>query len=241
MPKALISDRGSHFANAQLEKVLKRYGVNHRFSTAYHPQTSGQVENTNRALKRILEKMVTDNPTNWALRLDDALWAFRTTYKTPIGTTTYKLVYGKTCHLPLEIEHKAYWALKNLDLDMFEAGDRRLLQLHELDETRWMAYENLKLYKERTKAWHDKRIKAKRFEEDLVLLFNSRFKLKSPKFKPKWSGPYLLLRVYSSGYVELRAKNGDSFIVIGQRVKVYNQEVGEREVDPRDEFTFKMT
>ncbi|GKE57780.1 reverse transcriptase domain-containing protein [Tanacetum coccineum] len=108
MPKALISDRGTHFCNKIMEKTMKRYGVNHRFSTSYHPQTSGQVENTNIALKRIIEKTVKDNPAIWSRKLDDALWAFRTAYKTPTGTTPYKLVYGKNYHLSFEIEHRAY-------------------------------------------------------------------------------------------------------------------------------------
>ncbi|GJX51821.1 reverse transcriptase domain-containing protein, partial [Tanacetum coccineum] len=77
----------------------------------YHPQTSGQVEVTNRRLKRILERTVGENRASWSDKLDDALWAFRTAYKTPIGCTPYKLVYGKSCHLPVELEHKAYWAL----------------------------------------------------------------------------------------------------------------------------------
>ncbi|GJY23612.1 reverse transcriptase domain-containing protein [Tanacetum coccineum] len=108
MPKALISDRGTHFCNKIMEKTMKRYGVNHRFSTSYHPQTSGQVENTNRALKRILEKTVKDNPAIWSRKLDDALQAFRTAYKTPTDTTPYKLIYGNNFHLPFEIEHRAY-------------------------------------------------------------------------------------------------------------------------------------
>ncbi|GJW65920.1 reverse transcriptase domain-containing protein [Tanacetum coccineum] len=83
MPKSLINDRGTYFCNKMMEKTMKRYGVNHRFSTSYHPQTSGQVENTNRALKRILEKTVKDNPAIWSRKLDDAPWAFRTAYKTP--------------------------------------------------------------------------------------------------------------------------------------------------------------
>ncbi|GJZ82127.1 reverse transcriptase domain-containing protein [Tanacetum coccineum] len=122
MPKALISDRGTHFCNKIMEKTMKRYGVSHRFSTSYHPQTSGQVENTNRALKRILEKTVKDNPAIWSRKLNGALWAFRTAYKTPTGTTPYKLIYGKNCHLPFEIEHHAYWALKNFNLDLIAAG-----------------------------------------------------------------------------------------------------------------------
>ncbi|GJT72399.1 reverse transcriptase domain-containing protein [Tanacetum coccineum] len=108
MPKALISDIGTHFYNKIMEKTMKIYGVNHRFSTSYHPQTSGQVENTNISLKRILEKTVKDNSAIWSRKLDDALWAFRTAYKTPTGTTPYKLIYGKNCHLPFEIEYRAY-------------------------------------------------------------------------------------------------------------------------------------
>ncbi|GJV55630.1 reverse transcriptase domain-containing protein [Tanacetum coccineum] len=124
MPKALISDRGTHFCNKIKEKTMKRYGVNHRFSTSDHPQTSGQVENTNRALKRILEKTVKDNLAIWLRKLDDTLWAFHTIDKTPIGTTPYKLIHGKNCHLPFEIEHRAYWALKNCNPDLIAAGEK---------------------------------------------------------------------------------------------------------------------
>ncbi|GKA35997.1 reverse transcriptase domain-containing protein [Tanacetum coccineum] len=107
-----------------MEKTMKRYGVNHRFSTSYHPQTSGHVENTNRALKRILEKTVKDNLAIWSRKLDDALWAFSTAYKTPTGTTPYKLIYGKNCYLPFKIEHHAYWALKNCNPDLIPAGEK---------------------------------------------------------------------------------------------------------------------
>ncbi|GJX01920.1 reverse transcriptase domain-containing protein [Tanacetum coccineum] len=106
-PRAIISDRGTHFCNDQFTKVMLKYGVTHRLSTAYHPQTSGQVEVSNRGLKRILERTVGENRASWSDKLDDALWAFRTAYKTPIGCTPYKLVYGKACHLPIELEHKA--------------------------------------------------------------------------------------------------------------------------------------
>ncbi|GKC91006.1 reverse transcriptase domain-containing protein, partial [Tanacetum coccineum] len=124
IPKALISDRGTHFCNRQMEKILKKYRVHHRIATSYHPQTSGQVENTNKTLKRILEKTVKDNPSVWSRKLDDALWAFRTTYKTPIGTTPYRLLYGKTCHLPFEIEHRAYCALRSCNPDLKVAGEK---------------------------------------------------------------------------------------------------------------------
>ncbi|GJV28942.1 reverse transcriptase domain-containing protein [Tanacetum coccineum] len=106
IPKALLSDRGTHFYQMIMEKTMKIYGVNHRFSTYYHLQTSSQVENTNRALKRILDKTLKDNPAMWSRKLDDTPWAFRTAFKTPTATTPYKLVYGKNCHLPFEIKHR---------------------------------------------------------------------------------------------------------------------------------------
>ncbi|GJX03667.1 reverse transcriptase domain-containing protein [Tanacetum coccineum] len=124
-PRAIISDRGTHFCNDQFAKVMLKYGVTHRLSTAYHPQTSGQVEVSNRGLKRILERTVGKNRASWSDKLDDALWAFRTAYKTPIGCTPYKLVYGKACHLPIELEHKAYWALKHANFDLKTVGDQR--------------------------------------------------------------------------------------------------------------------
>nr|GEU32983.1 reverse transcriptase domain-containing protein [Tanacetum cinerariifolium] len=124
MPKALISDRGTHSCNKIMEKTMKRYRVNHHFSTSYHPQTSGQVENTNKALKRILEKAVKDNPAIWSRELDDALWAFQIAYKTPTGTIPYKLIYGKNCYLLFEIEYCAYWTLKNCNPDLIALGEK---------------------------------------------------------------------------------------------------------------------
>ncbi|GKA45945.1 reverse transcriptase domain-containing protein [Tanacetum coccineum] len=107
-PRAIISDRGTHFCNDQFAKVMLKYGVTHRLSIVYHPQTSGQVEVSNRGLKLILERTVGEHRASWSDKLDDALWAFHTAFKTPIGCTPYKLVYGKACHLPIELKHKAY-------------------------------------------------------------------------------------------------------------------------------------
>nr|GEU75948.1 reverse transcriptase domain-containing protein [Tanacetum cinerariifolium] len=108
-PRTIISDRGTYFCNDQFAKVMLKYGVTHRLATAYHPQTSGQVEVSNCGLKRILERTVGKNCSSGSNKLDDALWAFRTAYKTPIGCIPYKLVYEKACHLPIALEHKAYW------------------------------------------------------------------------------------------------------------------------------------
>ncbi|GJS05487.1 reverse transcriptase domain-containing protein [Tanacetum coccineum] len=163
-PRAIISDRRTHFCNGQFAKVMLKYGVTYRLSTAYHPQTSGQVEVSNRGLKRILEWTIGENRTSWSDKLDDALWAFHTAYKTPIGCTPYKLVYGKACHLPIELEHKAYWALKHRNFDIKIAGDHRKVQLNDLNEFRDHAYENSLIYKEKTKRIHDSKIQKPRFQ-----------------------------------------------------------------------------
>ncbi|GJT57181.1 reverse transcriptase domain-containing protein [Tanacetum coccineum] len=161
VPKALISNRGTHFCNSQLEKALQRYGVTHKLSTTYHPQSNGQTEVTNRAIKRILERLVGYNPKGWSVKLKTMRFgAFRTAYKTPIGCTPFRLVYGKACHLPVEIEHKAHWELKQCNMDLTLASESRLIQLNELAELRDGAYENTRIYKERTKKWHDSRLRG---------------------------------------------------------------------------------
>ncbi|KAK9070504.1 hypothetical protein SSX86_010906 [Deinandra increscens subsp. villosa] len=222
-PKALISDRGTHFCNAQMEKLLKKYGVNHRLATPYHPQTSGQVEVSNRGIKRILERTCGVHRKDWSEKLDDALWAFRTAYKTPIGTTPFRLVYGKSCYLPVELEHKSYWAIRAVNMDMVKVGEERLLQLNELQELREEAYESSRRYKEKTAKTHDQKLKVKKKFKygDRVLLYNSRLKLFPGKLRSRWTGPYTVTKVFSYGTVEIQGKDGNPFKVNGHRLKEY--------------------
>ena len=168
-PRALITDRGTHFCNKLIDNVLRKYGVQHRTALEYHPQTNGQLELSNREIKSILEKTVNSSKKDWAKKIDDALWAYRTTFKTP-----FRLVFGKVCHLMLELEHGAYWATRQLNMDSKMVDEKCMLQLSELEEFHNEAYENAKIYKEEKNALHDKHITRKEFEAgQRVLLFNS--------------------------------------------------------------------
>lgn len=158
----IISDGGTHFTSSQFQNLLSNYGVhNHRVTTPYHPQANGQVELSNREIKQILDKVLSKSRAYWSIKLPDTLLAYRTAYKTPLGMSPFRLVYGKACHLPVELEHMAYWAMCQLNLDMSLV--ERKLQICELDELRNDAYESSRIYKERTKKWHDKHILRREF------------------------------------------------------------------------------
>ena len=177
-PRKIISDEGSHFPNKVFAKLMNRYGIRHMMELGYHPQSNSEAEISNREIKKILENTVNISRKDWSIKLDDALWAYRIAYKTPIRISSYIIVYGKPYHLPLELEYKAMWAIKKLNCDFQTAKDERLLQLNELEELRNEAYDNATIYKDKTKKYHDQKILRKEFKAgEQVLLYNSKLKL----------------------------------------------------------------
>ena len=140
-----------------------------------------------------------------------------------MGMSPYKMVYGKACYLPLELEHKTYWAIRGLNYDFKLAGEKRLFDISSLDEWRTQAYENAKLFKEKVKRWHDKRIQKREFKVgEYVLLYNSHFRFFAGKLLSKWEGLYVIEEVYRSGALKINNVEGTNLKVVnGQRIKHY--------------------
>ena len=153
-------------------------------------------------------KVVNSNIKDWSIRLLDSLCAYITAFKIILGMFPYQLVYGKACHLPMEIEYKAWWAIKKLKMDLERADVKRFLDFNELEELRNDAYLNSKISKEISKKWYDQMVARKHFQKgDKVMLYDSKLHTFLGKLKSRWIGPFTIHQVYPNGAMELLSSN----------------------------------
>jgi transposase InsO family protein len=226
VPREIVTDQGTQFTSNLVKALTEQYKIKHRKSSPYHPQANGQVESTNKVIEAILTKTIQLHHKDWADRLPEALWAYRTAWRNTTGHTPYELVYGKQVLLPIEFQVKTFRTAMQLGMDLNEAKKQRLLQLNELDEIRQDALQRTTLIQEQRTKWHDKYIKKKSFQPgDWALLYDSRFKNFKGKLSTRWMGPYEVDTVYENGAVRIKTidENQTSLVVNGHRLKVYHK------------------
>jgi len=166
--------------------------------------------------------MVVRSKKDWANKLDNALWAYYMDFKTPFGIMPYSLIYDKSCHLPIGLEHKAFWAIKFLNFDLKGAGEKKLLQLHKIEEIHSNAYGSSKVYKRRMKSWHDQHIHQIEFQKgDLLLLFKSKLKLFPGKLSSRCSGPFMVMKVCPHRVIDIGTEVTRTFKVNRSWLKHY--------------------
>ena len=223
LPIEIVSDQGTHFINAVIGELLNEFLVTHRRSAPYHPQANGQAESTNKILCTALTKIVDGNKSHWEMKLPSVLWAYRTAYKTAVGSTPFELVYGLNAVLPIEFLVPTLRVAAELHWDG-HAMSNRLSELQHLDERRLTAVHAMYVEKRRRKAWHDKNLRLQEFKEgDLVLLYT--LKKNKRKLTPRGLGPYVINTITNGGAVRLETLDGESManFINGSRLRRYNE------------------
>eukprot|EP00253_Pinus_taeda_P009871 PITA_09871 len=209
LPREIITDGGPQFARNRIAATLNNYHVQHKITTAYHPQANGQVESSNKIIETILTKIVASHRRDWAARLPEALWAYRTTWRSTTGHSPYQLMFRKQPIFPIEFEIQTLRTAQEVGLDLTEAQTNRLQQINELDEIRLSALQHTALIQQQRAKWHDALIKNRVFhEEDLALLYDSRFQDFPEKLQTRWLGPYEIQKVHDNGTLTLITIDG---------------------------------
>ena len=203
IPKRVLSDNGTPFVNSHVRQLLASYGIDHAKSTPYYPKGNGQAEATNKTLLKVLSRMVHDNHKEWHDKLPLALWAYRTSKRSPTQATPFSLVYGAEAIMPIEVLVPSARLAINADL---EPDTLRMLDLEALEEKRDTAKRNLANYQQRLSTAYDRLVKKRSFQQGDVVLRAAehvRRGTPAPKFTPKWEGPYVIHEVHDSGYCKL--------------------------------------
>jgi hypothetical protein len=226
VPREIVTDQGAQFTSKLVQGIVDKYKIKHQKSTPYHPQANFQVESTNKTLESIMTKTIQMHRKDWSDNLNEAVWAYRITWKNRIGFTPYHLVYGKKVLLPIEFQIHTFKLAVDLGTNISEAQKERIMQLNQLDEMRQEAIEHNILIQQQRAHWHDNFIKKKPFKVgDWALLFDSKFKNFKDKFTTHWLGPYEVVDVYDNGSVKLQTRDDEasSFTINGHRLKLYNK------------------
>ena len=223
-PKELVTDQGSQFTSHMIENLLSQHKIKHRTSTPYHPQANGKVEVTKKVLEEILTKVISNNIKDWANRLVEATWTYNTTWKTTTRFTPYELFYGKKALLSIEFEYNTLRMVAQLDLDLTNAQQERLLQLNGFDEFIMHALLHTEVTQVQRKIWHSKNIKDKNFEEGgWDLLYDSRYKDFKGKLRTISLRPYIIEKCHDNGSVQIRTIDAEAIPLLfnGHKLKVY--------------------
>ena len=226
LPREVVTDGGPQFVGHKLAATLNNHHIHHKITTPYHPQANGQVENSNKIIESILTKTVASHRRDWAARLPEALWAYRTTWRSTTGYSPYHLVFGKQPIFPIEFEIQTLRTAQEVGLDLSEAQKNRLQQINELDEIRLSALQNTTLIQQQRAKWHDALIKNNIFHEGhWALLYDSRFQDFPGKLRTRWLGPYEIQKFHDNGTLTLTTIDGSgyTFKVNGHRVRLYRK------------------
>ncbi|KAI0519706.1 hypothetical protein KFK09_007165 [Dendrobium nobile] len=207
VPRRIISDNGSAFKSTKINNFANRHGIDWRYSTIYYPRANGLAEAFNKTLVQIIKKTLDDNKRQWDERLVEALWAYRTTYRTPTQSTPFALVYGSEAVLPLEVQIPSLRVAIQSQITTQQNAQLRLEELEALEGRRLQAQQNLELYKARMIQAHDKLVRPRTFRVgDLVLVLRRpilAYRKLGGKFEPTWEGPFVVETVYEGGSYQL--------------------------------------
>ena len=213
IPSSIVTDNGGQFKNKDLKQLCKKFRIKQHWSSIYYPQGNGQAEASNKTLLKILHRTVHKSGRDWHLQINPALWAYRTTIRTPTGATPFSLVYGSEAVLPLEVEIPSLRvSLHGLITD----EDHRAMRVHELetlDERRKVAFDHMRAYQKRMSTQYNKKVHPREFQVGELVLRenpkNQQHREQKGKFEPNWLGPYIITAVFGSGAYQLSTSEGE--------------------------------